>query len=177
VRRSEQTCFLGKYNPWLGAAFSANDLTIVGRLSMAIESTPNLEHAFVPEEDTMTAVFASREKARAAISALPSVGISADEVQLVTGKDHPPGDLESPGLKQDSPGVEAFDEILHVFTETFSDDDKAYVEFDRVLAAGGALVSFAMAGRAERRSEIASRLRSLGARAIYYWGALATEQL
>jgi hypothetical protein len=144
---------------------------------MAGTNASNSEHAFIPREDTMTAVFATREKAQTAISALANVGISADEVELVTGRDHPPGAPESPGIKQDSPGVEAFDEILHVFTETFSDDDKAYVEFDRVLASGGALLSFPMTGRTEQRSEIASRLRSLGARAIYYWGALATEQL
>jgi hypothetical protein len=137
----------------------------------------NSEHAFVPGEDTMTAVFASRDKARKAMSALSDEGISPDEVELVTGADHQAPDTESPGFRRDSPGLEAFDEILHSLTETFSDDDKVYVEFDRVLAAGGALLNVRMSGREQRRSEVASLLRSHGACASYYWGGLATERL
>jgi hypothetical protein len=64
-----------------------------------------------------------------------------------------------------------------VFTETFSDDDKTYVQFDRVLEAGGALVSFPMKGREGKRSEVATLLRSEGAVAVYFWGPLATERL
>jgi hypothetical protein len=141
-------------------------------------STPvNSEHAFVPDEDTMTGVFASIEQARGAVSALSDAGIRPEEVDLVSGTNCQEPDSESPGFKQDSPGVAGFDEIFHVFNETFSDDDKVYVQFDRVLAAGGALLSLSMSGRKRWRSEIASVLRSHGARAIYYWNALTTERL
>jgi hypothetical protein len=137
----------------------------------------NSEHTFVPGDDAMTAVFASRDKARKAMSALSDAGIPSDEVELVSGADQQAPDTESPGFKQDTPGLEAFDEILHALTETFSDDDKVFVEFDRVLAVGGALLNVRMAGRRPRRSEVASLLKSHGACASYYWGSLATERL
>jgi hypothetical protein len=144
---------------------------------MATSAASLAEHAFVPGEGTITSVFTSREEARNAIPALAAAGVQSNEVEVVTGARHEPKNVESPGFKQDSPGVEAFDEILHVLSESFSDDDKIYVEFDRALAAGGALLSLSMTGRKEHLSEVADLLRSRGARAIYYWGALATEQL
>ena len=144
---------------------------------MASNSTANSEHAFVPRENTMTVVFTSIEEAERAMSALLNLGIPPDEVELVTGADHQFPDIESPGFKQDTPGVEGFDEILHVVTESSSDDEKAYVEFDRVLAAGGVLLSLSRTGRQDRRTEFVSILRSCGARSIYYWGVLATERL
>jgi hypothetical protein len=144
---------------------------------MASSTASNSEHVFIPGDDTLTVVFASVEQAERAISALFNGGIPSDEVDLVTGADHQVPNTGSPAFKQDSPGVEGFDEILHVFTESFSDDEKAYVDFDRALAAGGALLSLSMTGRQDRRSEIASLLRSRGACSIYYWGALATERL
>jgi len=144
---------------------------------MASSTTSNSGHAFVPSENTMTLVFATSEEARRAISTLSEAGIPSDRVELVLAADHQAPDIELPQLKQDSPGIDGFNEILHVFTESFSDDEKAYVEFDRRLAAGGALLSVSMTGCKERRSEVASRLRAHGARAIYYWGPLATEQL
>jgi hypothetical protein len=150
---------------------------IVGRLFMDSNTPSKPEHAFIPADDTITVVFASVEKARSAISGLTKAGIPSDEVELVTRADHQVGNVESPSFKQDTPGIEGFDEILHACTESFSDDEKAYVEFDRRLAAGGALLSLSMAGRQDRRSEVASLLRSHGASAIYYWGVLATEQL
>jgi hypothetical protein len=144
---------------------------------MASGNESNFEHAFIPKDETMTVVFASSAGARRAIFALSEAGIRPDEVELVSGADHRASDGESRELEQDSTGVEAFDEILHVFTESFSDDEKAYALFDRALAAGWALLSLSMAGREERRSELASLLRLHGARAIYYWGTLATERL
>jgi hypothetical protein len=137
----------------------------------------NSEHAFVPEDDTMTAVFRSREQARGAIAALSDLDIRPDEVELVTGADHPVHDADSAGFKTDSPGIEGLAEIFHVVTETFSDDDEVYAEFDRVLSAGGALLTFWMAGRQDKRTGIASLLRAHGASSVYYWGGLATEQL
>jgi hypothetical protein len=144
---------------------------------MDMSKTFNSEHLFVPGDDTMTAVFASREKAQHARSMLSEAGIRPEQVQLRAGADKPVSHVESPSFKQDTPGVEGLDEILHVFTETFSDDDKTYVQFDRVLEAGGALLSLPMNGRESRRSEVASFLRSHGALAVHYWGALATERL
>ena len=143
---------------------------------MATDTPLSSEHAFMPRENTMTVIFPSSEIARTAISALADADIRADEVELVSGADHPAADTQSPGFKADSPGVEGFDEIAHVLNESFSDDDKAYVEIDRALAAGGALLNLPMTGE-QRRSEIASRLRSEGATAIYYLDALVTEQL
>jgi hypothetical protein len=144
-------------------------------MKSSTSTTP--EHAFVPPDDTMTVIFASIEKARRASSALVDAGIGPEEVELITTANHQLPDMESPALRQDSPGPEAFDEILSVFTESFSDDEKAYAAFDRALAAGGALLSVPMTGRERRRAELASLLRSHGASAIYYWGALATERL
>jgi hypothetical protein len=144
---------------------------------MESSNTSNSEHAFVPRDDTMTVVLATIEKARMAISALTGAGIPSDEVELITGADHHVLNTESPSFKQDSPGIEGFDEILHVITESFSDDEKAYVEFDRALAAGEALLNLSMTGREDRRSELATLFRSCGASSIYYWGALATERL
>lgn len=144
---------------------------------MASTNQSNSEHAFVPGDDTMTVVFASPTEARRAISALSELGVGPDEVQIITGGDHHVANTNSPGFKPDSPGIEGLQEIAHVLTESFSDDDKAYVEFDRVLSAGGALLSLSINGNRDRRSEVASFLRSRGARAVYYWGALATEQL
>src|SRR5262249_34586052 len=108
---------------------------------MATDDRLSSEHAFVPGDKTMTAVFPSRELAQTALSAISSMGIGSGEVQLVTDTEHQPRSTESPGFKEDTPGVEGFDEIAHVLTETFSDDDKAYVEFDRTLTAGGALLN------------------------------------
>jgi hypothetical protein len=144
---------------------------------MATGTPSNSEHVFVPGTGTMTAVFTSSDQARSAISVLSDVGIGRDEVQVVAGPVTQAPDMESPAFQQDSPGLLGFDEIGHVVTETFSDDDKAYVEFDRVLAAGGALLSLRLNGHEPRRSEIASLLRARGASAVYYWGGLATERL
>jgi hypothetical protein len=144
---------------------------------MAISTTFNSEHLFVPADDTMTAVFASPEKANRAVSKLSEAGLPREQVQVRAGADKPVSQVDSPSFKQDTPGVKGLDEILHVFTETFSDDDKTFVQFDRVLEAGGALVSFPMKGREGKRSEVASLLRSEGAVAVYFWGPLATERL
>ncbi len=164
-------------NPMREGKQSCSWLVPVGREVMDISTTFNSEHLFVPGEDTMTAVFASPEKAKRAIPKLREAGIPPDQVQLRAGADQPVSQVESPSYKQDTPGVEGLDEILHVFTETFSDDDKTYVQFDRVLEAGGALLSLPMNGREDQRSDVAALLRSHGALAVYYWGALATERL
>jgi hypothetical protein len=137
----------------------------------------NSEHVFVPQVGTMTAIFESSEEAKSASSVLSDMGIGGEDVALVTGPVCQSATVESPGFKQDTPGLEGLDEIVHVLNETFSDDDKAYVEFDRALAGRGALLSLRMNGHEDRRSKIACLLRERGASAIYYWGPLATEQL
>jgi hypothetical protein len=145
---------------------------------MASTTPSNSGHVFVPRDDTITAAFASREKAGRAISAVSELGIPRDEVELISGSDHQaPPNSESPGREQNATGVDAFDEILGVFTESFSDDEKAYALFDRMMAAGGVLLSVPMTGREQARSDLAAFLRRNGARAVYYWGALATERL
>lgn len=144
---------------------------------MALEHEPLAEHAHIPESNSLTAVFASRPAARNATKTLATAGIPARDVLLITSHPSAGAEPEPESAKADQGIQAALDEIVHSFSETFSDDDKAYARFDRALEAGGAILNVAMSGREDQRTDLAVLLRDMGAFAVYYWGALATEQL
>ncbi len=145
---------------------------------MATETGLTAEHTFVPQDNSLTAVFGAASAAREAKPKLSEMGFNSDQVGLVIGVKNSEAAQESPGIAQETRSPEeALDEILHSVTESFSDDDKVYVTFDRVLAGGGALLNIAMTGHEDSRTELAKFLRDNGAAAVYYWGPLATERL
>jgi hypothetical protein len=145
---------------------------------MSTEIHGSITHTFTPRENTLTAVFQPGADAKRAFPMLAKEGIPFKEVEWISTIDEPESAASNPvAASSSSVPDKALDEILHSLTETFSDDDLDYAEFDRVLVAGGVLLSISMQGRESRRADLAESLRSHGASSVHYWGVLATEKL
>lgn len=138
------------------------------------ESTRNADiPVYSPPENALAALFESVTLARRALRGIETHGITPDRCRLYVF------DARTRALAEDAirDDPDAIAEIAGVLSESFSDDEKFTREIGRVLAAGGVLLQVDLSERLDERREIGSFLRSQGARAVYFWGALTTERL
>jgi hypothetical protein len=105
--------------------------------------TKNLrdEHAFVPKQNSLTALFPNAASGLKAREELAQTGLDLQSIEYVAMHT----DREASHAARTSSDAGA--EIGHVFQETFSDDDKVYSQLDKALAVGGSILSLDLEGR------------------------------
>ena len=119
----------------------------------------------------LTALFASVEAAREAITALQASGFPDEEIDLFFGEEG----ANVLDLAEEHHGLTG--RLIRAWEYLVTDDHLFHTRSDRALRAGQALLAVKTTAQEEKKASAAVLLKEAGAHDICFWGKWTTEQV